>query len=253
MRGIEGRTALVTGGCGLIGGAVARRLADEGAEVVVASRSLERAEAWIAEQSGRFHPIGLDLTVPDSIARAVDALADRGLPRIVVGAASARELLTVEGDRPTVEQFTALFGADVTGHHELAAQLVGRLPSDETASIVLLSSVYADVGVDPGLYPPGMKGTPVHYAAAKAGIGGVVRWCAAAWAPLVRVNAVIAGGVRNPSRQSDEFAARYGARSMAGRLAEADEIAAACAFLASEDASYVTGSSMVVDGGFTSW
>ena len=63
----------------------------------------------------------------------------------------------------------------------------------------------------------------------------------------------MAGGVRNPDRQNDDFVRRYSAKTMLGRLAEAGEIAAAAAFLASDDASYITGSSLVVDGGLTSW
>ena len=82
--------------------------------------------------------------------------------------------------------------------------------------------------------------------------------CVSAWSCArkrrgIRVNAVIAGGVESPGRQSAKFRAAYGRKTMLRRMARVEEIASAVAFLASDDASYITGAALAVDGGYTAW
>ncbi len=256
MRGLEGEVALVTGATGLIGGAVARRLAEEGAQVLVASRERERAEAWIAAAPGalraRLRPVALDLRDAAGIPAA---MAAAGPVTVLVAAASDRNaLLGTPPAGPTAAQFAALFAADVAGHHACASALVEGLPAGRGASIVWLSSIYALVGPDPSVYPPGMAPSPVHYGAVKSAVGGLVANLAAAWGPLgVRVNALVAGGVRAEGRQPAPFVEAYARRTMLGRMASAEDVAAAAAFLASADAAYITGTALVVDGGLTAW
>src|SRR5262249_14356983 len=132
--------------------------------------------------------------------------------------------------------------------------LVSKLPAGGAASFVLMSSIYGVVGVDHGIYPEGMAHTPVTYAAAKGATISMCRWLAALWGVRgVRVNAVIAGGVRSAQRQNEEFVRNYSSKTMLGRMAMPDEIANAVAFLASEESAYITGQCLAVDGGFTAW
>lgn len=262
MKGIAGRTALVTGGTGLIGGEIARRLVDEGAKVIVASRTAEKADAWRSAQTparlSNLRTCRLDLTDAASISRALDALAAAGdLPDILIAAASTREGLATPASELGHANFTGLFSSDIAGHYLCARGIVERRAGQDPAagaSFVWLSSIYADVGVDARIYPAGMAPTPITYAATKSAVRGLVRNLAAAWGGQgVRVNAVVSGGVQNPDRQPGDFAQRYAARTMLGRMARPEEIAAASVFLASHDASYITGASLCVDGGFTAW
>jgi NAD(P)-dependent dehydrogenase (short-subunit alcohol dehydrogenase family) len=250
MNGLAGRAAIVTGGTGFLGSAIASRLKAEGAEVIVTSRDAEKANAWAAKG---FAAHQLDLSSGDSIegfiawCRTLDTF-----PSILVCNASNREGLATPFDEVTHEHFSNLNDVDVAGHFILARAFAKALT--EPGSIVFLSSIYAFNGVNPDIYPEGMAHTPIQYTAAKAAMLGVTRQLAGLWGPQeVRVNAIVAGGVGNPEMQNLEFVERYSRKTMLKRMALPDEIAAAVAFLASDDASYITGTCLEVDGGFSAW
>jgi NAD(P)-dependent dehydrogenase (short-subunit alcohol dehydrogenase family) len=256
MKGLNSRVALVTGTCGLIGSAIAERLAAEGAKVAVASRQLDRAAEWKARATGdpaRFLPVELDLDNPQSISAALDKITtELGPPSVLIANASCRDDMATPFDELTHGNFAGMANTDIAGHVLCAREMVRRLPAKQPASIVMLSSIYAIAAVDHAIYPAGAVHAPVQYAAMKAAVLGATRWLAAYWgARGVRVNAVVAGGVRSNTRQSEQFVENYARKTMLGRMATAEEIASAVAFLASDDASYITGAELAVDGGFT--
>lgn len=259
MTRLDGRRALVTGGTGLIGGAVCLRLAAEGAEVAVGSRSPERSKRWIAENGGQWAghlvPFALNLLEKDSIEAAIRELQESfGPPDVLVACASHRDALAKDLSTEPHEAFASLAAADLAGHFHLARLVVEKIGSDTPGSIVFLSSIYADNAVDTSIYPEGMERTPIHYSVTKAGVGAMVRELAARWGRSnIRVNAVVSGGVHSAERQPAEFVRRYTQKTMLGRMATPEEIAATVAFLASPDSSYVTAECLWVDGGFSSW
>ncbi len=255
MKGLKGRVALVTGGTGLLGSAIAMRLAAEQAIVAVSSRNLSKARAWAEEKEktdAKYIPVQLNLADEKSIRSCLDYIEEQAsIPTIIVANASLREGVGVPFEKITHSSFTNLFEVDIAGHVLLLRHSVERL-AGQPASIVFCSSIYGQVGVDHRIYPEGMAPTPVQYAAVKAAAEGATRWLAAAWGERgVRVNALVAGGVS--AAQSNEFVKRYSERTMLRRMALADEVASAAAFLASDEASYVTGHCLVVDGGLTAW
>jgi len=260
VRGLRGRIALVTGATGLIGGQIARRLAADGARVNIASRTYERARQWIESNAGEaasgFLPCEMDLMDSSSIKRSFEEMArSNAMPTIMIAAASLREGLATSPEALQHEHFTRLFASDIAGHYFCASEIVNRMGENQTGvSLVWLSSIYAEVGVDHRIYPEGMAPTPIQYAAAKSAVSGLVAYLAAQWGRRgVRVNAVVSGGVRLPDRQPGDFVEKYSEKTMLGRMGTADEIASAALFLASDEASYVTGTCLVVDGGFTRW
>lgn len=255
--GLKNRVALVTGATGLLGSAISKRLAAEQATVAIASRTLSKAECWIKDNEstgGQFIPVELDLSKENSIENCLQQVIDRaGTPTVIVANASLRDGVGLPFENLTHDSFAKLLNVDVAGHVLLLRNAVDLL-NGESASFVLLSSIYAQAGVDHGIYPPGMAPTPVQYAAVKAAAEGVTRYLAALWGEKsVRVNALVPGGIASQQRQSKEFVEAYSAKTMLRRMASADEVANAAAFLASDEASYITGHCLIVDGGMTAW
>lgn len=252
-------TVLITGGTGLLGEAIAKQFVDHGETVIITSRDFDNADRFCERKNSdhtdeKWVPVELDLRDPDSIHTAVKTLLDADLyPTKIVANASARDALGPDFDALTHEEFSHLFEVDVAGHVLLSRTLRSQADEYSIDSLTLMSSIYAKQGVDDRLYSEDMSPTPIHYTAVKSAIEGLARSLATQWRPETRVNVVIAGGVRSNNRQDPEFVKAYSEKTLVGRLADPGEIADAVEFLASESASYITGHSLVVDGGYSAW
>jgi NAD(P)-dependent dehydrogenase (short-subunit alcohol dehydrogenase family) len=241
-RRFDGQVAVITGGASGIGEASARRLAAEGASVVVADIDEERGLA-VAESIGTDQAAFVRCDVAQSadwqaLREAVkqrwgrlDVLHSNAFIQI---AAPAHELAEEDWDRMMAVNLKGSF---------LGAKLLVDLLAEMKGSIVITSSVNAVVG---------RPGRPA-YAAAKAGLSGMARQLAVEYGPDVRVNVVVVGAILTPPWQAvpEAHRAASGAATAAKRLGEPEEVAAAVAFLASRDASYVTGADLMVDGGWS--
>ena len=249
---LEGKVALVTGGGTGIGAAVARRFAAEGARVVVLGRRPEPIEAVAAEIGGV--AVSGDAAVAADARRAVEAAVKRfgGLDVLVASAGGeGGRSVTEVGD----ETWRAGLEANLTSAFVCSREALPELIAGGSGSIVIVSSV---AGVLTG---PEMAG----YTTAKHALIGLTRSLAVDYGPRgVRANALCPGWTRTPmsEREMDDLAGRRGvsreeayalvsAQLPLRRVAEPEEIAAACLFLASDDASFVTGAVLLADGGST--
>lgn len=154
-----------------------------------------------------------------------------------------------------IEAWQQALAVNVTGMF-LCAQAVAPVMREAGRGVIVnVSSTYGLVGPDQRLYeregqPAQFK--PVTYSVTKAAALGLTRYLATYFAGTgIRVNTITPGGVF--AGHDDEFVRRYSAKTVLGRMAEADEISSALLFLVSDASSYMTGANLVVDGGWTAW
>jgi len=245
-RKLENRVALITGGTTGIGLATAKRFVAEGARVVVTGRNPETLEAARRELGTAVEVIQSDAGDEKEIAQLFAGLArtHRRLDVLFLNAGIARFAPLSEA---ASADFDAMWAVNVRGPW-LALKHALPLLSEGAAVLVNTSVVNQK----------GMPGTTA-YAATKAALRALVRTAAAELAGRkVRVNAISPGPIETPiigklglsTKATEEFVGGIASRVPLGRIGSADEIAGAAVFLASEDASFITGSEIAVDGGF---
>ncbi|HWU16447.1 MAG TPA: SDR family oxidoreductase [Devosia sp.] len=266
---VEGRIAVVTGGLGQLGREFARSLADAGAKVAIYSRRPVGADKLAELFPGRQDCIRVyEASVSDKAAleAATDALiADWGVPHILVNNAGIDSKPDGQADQngpfETYPQkyWDDIIDVNLTGVM-LCSQVIGaRMAAAGRGSIINVGSIYGIVSPNQALYAYREKrdGVPffkaVSYAASKSGLVNLTRYVATYWAEQnVRCNLISFGGVKTGSFDK-EFVDNFLERVPMRRQAEKDEYNGVIQFLASDASSYMTGSNVVVDGGFTAW
>ena len=156
------------------------------------------------------------------------------------------------------QDFAATYGATVGTAFETVRAALSALKAAVAAagdaSVINVSSMYGRVAPDGRLYDRREQQSPFHYGPAKAGLEQLTRHLAAELGPSgVRVNTLVPGAFPQPGKMPAGLEPRLAARTMLGRIGEAGEIAGPLLFLAAPASTYVTGASLVVDGGWTAW
>jgi NAD(P)-dependent dehydrogenase (short-subunit alcohol dehydrogenase family) len=242
---LDGRVAVVIGAGSGIGQSAAKGLAAHGAFVVCADVQQEAAEKTVGEIAGRATAMPVDITQTESVAELFRAVIDEQKRLDIVVTTPGANVRKPIADYQDAE-FDRVIELNLKGTFRVLRE-AGRIMSQRGGgSIIAFSSIRSQV-VEPG------QGV---YAATKAGIVQMVRALAAELGTSgVRVNAIAPGVVETPLtrpiKDHPEWYAAYAAKSVFGRWASADEMVGPVVYLASDASSYVTGSVLFVDGGWT--
>lgn len=250
---LSNRVALITGASGFLGSAMASALAEAGARVITASRQLDTAQRVAASLPGEGHfGVALDQMDERSIDRAV-AKITRQVGALHVLVNNGHEAQPADWRKVTGEQFSRHL-QNATGYFLLArAVRDAAVAAGESASIVMLGSMYGVVGSYPDAYEDICAASPAAYHALKGGIVHLTRHLAVYWAgDGVRVNCLSPGPFPS-EKASKKMVARLKTKSPMKRMGQPHELKGAVVFLASAASSYITGHNLVVDGGWTAW
>ncbi|OYR42193.1 short-chain dehydrogenase [Halorubrum sp. Ib24] len=246
-----GETAIVTGSTRGIGAGIAERLADEGANVVVSGRTVEAGEAVVdriadrtadestdGSRTGDATFVRADMRDPDDVAALAEAAAERyGSVDVLVNNAGVQT--ETAADEATLDDWEFVVETDFRAYWLAARAALAHM---DRGAIVNVSSNHAYATM-PAHFP---------YNAVKAGINGMTRSLAVDFGPRVRVNTVVPGWVEIERTREELPEGRFEEVESihpTGRIGTPADVAGAVSFLASEDAAFITGAALLVDGG----
>jgi NAD(P)-dependent dehydrogenase (short-subunit alcohol dehydrogenase family) len=250
---LKGRVALVTGGSGpQVGTSISEALVEAGATLITASRSAERNRAFAAELGQRgFKAYGmeLDITDLDSISQLHDQVI-RQFGRLDILVNSARIELDGSFETQTAEDWLHSARGDMAGLFAICKGFVMDMARQQKGSIINVSSIYGVIASDPTLYEGTGMVHPPHYNFIKAGMINFTRHIANFYGKQgIRANCISPGGYF--ATQQEPFVQNYCRRVPLGRMLNDQDIKGAVVYLASDASEYVTGTNLLIDGGWT--
>ena len=239
---LKGKSALVTGASGGIGSAVARALHNQGAELIINGTRSSELEKLAAELGNKVHVLQGDLADTNSIgclAEEAEKISDNGIDILVNNAGITRDNLLV---RLSDQDLMDVINLNLIAGFHLTRKIIRGMMKRKWGRVIGISSVVGITG----------NAGQTNYAAAKAGMIGFSKALALEVASRgITVNNIAPGFIKTPMTEdlSEEQITRLQASVPIGRLGEAEDVAAAVVYLASLEASYVTGATLNVNGG----
>lgn len=251
---LDGRTAVVTGGSRGLGRAMAQALAEAGANLVLIGReaeSLEVARRELAALGRTVEVVPGDVSTPGGAEAACAAVLNLNRPiDILINNVGGRRVDVATEDVP-LSQWQELIDLNLTSALVCCQKLCRGMLERKKGAVVNVTSIAGPIAIK------GIRGR--HYETAKAALAALTKSLAADWAPRgVRVNAIAPGVfLTAPNRrwfgEKPDFQQEFVSHIPAGRMGEPDELGPVAVFLASDASSYMTGATVVVDGGYTLW
>ena len=246
---LQKKCIIVTGGNGLIGQSIIKNLTDNGAAVINADLNVDSSLSHSYQ-----HSLECDVTKKVDVDKLISFVIDKygRIDGLVNGAYPRTEDWMTSFHNIKYESWEKNVQMQLNSCFYICQSTLAIMKKQNSGSIVNLASVYGIVGNDFSIYEqsPGIT-SPAAYSAIKGGIINFTRYLASLYGEFnVRVNAVSPGGVFS-NKVNKNLVKNYSAKTPMKRMADSKEIAPAVSFLLSEEASYITGHNLVIDGGWT--
>lgn len=245
---------IVTAGCGGIGAELTKYLLNKGHIVIPTTRNYENGEKFLFtlrnENKKNCHPIMLVLDNQQEIDNTIVSIKEKyGKINNLINCAACREKVKDSYELDMV-QWEKHYKVNVFGTAYLSANVAEKLICSN-GSIVNISSLYSKNVPDNRVYDAGTIPTSLIYASSKAALNYITQYMAVKYAKDgIKVNAILAGGVKNPLKQTDSFVEKYCYRTPMERMADISDFNEAVDFLISDRNRYCTGQLISIDGGW---
>lgn len=260
---VKNNVVVLTGATGYLGTRFAHILSKNGSNVVLVD--IDEKKCQLLEKTLRkkykTNPLHFCLNIEDKTAvsnmtkkilatyKKIDALINNAhfVPKTHPKRDSSFEDFPLDLWEKTID--TNLTGAFI------CSQEIGKVMSKKQNGVIVnISSIYGLVGSDQRIYGKSRLNTPASYAVTKGGIINLTRYLAAYWhRKNIRVNTLTLGGIYNPEVHQNDFVKNYSKKTILGRMASINDFDGSILFLLSNASSYMTGSNLIIDGGWTSW
>ena len=260
MNNLSEKVVFLTGAAGLLGTQYATALSSVGANVVLADINYNKCKKIEKElkEKNNVSPfsIKMDISNKKSIDNAI-AKVMKKFSKIDVLVNNAvfpetQKERSIQFEKFPLELWNKIFAVNVTGVFLCNQKIGSIMVKQKKGSIINISSMYGVVAADQRIYGNSGLNSTAAYAVTKSSLFNFTRYLASYWRNTgVRINTLTLGGVEN--NQDPKFIQKYSEKTMIGRMAKKNEFTGALIFLASDASSYMTGSNMVVDGGWTAW
>ncbi len=262
---LEGKTAVVTGGAGLLGSVQCKALSDFGATVAVCDIDLKKSKEVVKYLTTKSFAVYLNVENKNSIIEAKNIILDlTGRIDILINNAAIDDKFSDNSSLPEQSMFenysldlwNKSINVNLTGTFICCQVFGNEMAKNNYGSIINVASIYGIVAPDQSIYM-NENGTQRFYKspAYPAGKGAIInftRYLASYWGEKgIRVNTLSPGGIEN--KQDEYFKQNYSKRTMLRKMACPSDLCGAVVFLSSDASSYVTGANLIIDGGWTAW
>jgi len=260
MYDLSDKVVLLTGAAGLLGTQYAFALSEAGANVILADvnyTQCKKIEVEIKNKNDvKPFAIKMDISKKKSIDKTIEKIVKK-FSKIDVLVNNAvfpetKKERSIKFEKFPLELWNKILAVNVTGVFLCNQKIGDIMVKQKKGSIINISSMYGMVAADQKIYGNSGLNSTAAYAVTKSAMFNFTRYLASYWRNTgVRINTLTLGGVEN--KQDPKFIRKYSEKTMIGRMAKKTEYSGAVLFLASDASSYMTGTNMIIDGGWTAW
>ena len=260
---IKNKTIIITGSAGRLGTEFSHTLSSAGANVILLDINSEKNKKLEIILSKMFNTkpkaYTVDITNESALTSVTkDIIKKYGKIDALINNAFLNPNFSKKSSSAFEQYPKALWeraiGINLTGVFVSCKIIGGVMAKQQHGVIINISSIYGIVGADQRIYGTSNLNSSISYAASKGGVVNLTKYLAAYWhRKNIRVNTMSLGGVLDKSYMSKEFIKNYSEKTMLGRMANKEDYNGALLFLISDASSYMTGTNLVIDGGWTAW